>query len=124
MKEISICRVYNPPASKTGFWILVDKLWPRGLKKDRIAFDLWLKDIAPGTALRQWFHQDPVAHWEEFSRRYVDELHHNKAVVERILEQAEYSPIILFYAAKDDVHNHALILQATLIAWPELPDIA
>lgn len=121
--NISICRVYSPPVQKEGTWILVDRLWPRGLKKDALAFDLWLKEITPSTELRKWFHQDSAVNWLEFERRYIRELQEKPELIEQVREQAAHSPVILFYAAKDPVHNHALVLQKVLLCWPECPDV-
>jgi uncharacterized protein YeaO (DUF488 family) len=120
--NIVICRVYEPPKNKQGIWILVDRLWPRGLKKEALAFDFWLKEIAPSPALRQWFHHDPTQ-WEDFSRHYVKELASKKELIESVKKMMEKSPVTLFYAAKDPLHNHALVLQATLNSWPALPEI-
>lgn len=116
--RVKICRVYTPPEQKDGVWILVDKLWPRGLKKGAVEFDLWLKEITPSTPLRQWFHADPLARWEEFSKRYIDELQNNGPLLDQICQIAMDKPVTLFYAAKDTQHNHALILQAVICAWP------
>ena len=120
--DISICRVYNPPESKKGIWILVDRLWPRGIKKDAIAFDLWLKEIAPSPTLRKWFNHEPDK-WIEFYRRYVTELKNKQELIESVNKTALHTPVTLFYAAKDPLHNHALVLQATLISWPVLPEM-
>lgn len=122
--RIDICRVYTPPKVKEGVWILVDRLWPRGLKKGTLAFDFWLKDITPSTALRQWFHGDSDERWREFVDCYIGELVNKGELIEHILEQAEQTPVTLFYAAKDPKHNHALILQAVLCSWPHPPDKA
>jgi len=121
--KIKICRVYAPPKHKHGMWVLVDRLWPRGLKKDAIAFDLWLKEIAPSTPLRQWFHQDPQTRWSEFVKKYIHELHTNASLIEPLLDKAQQTPVTLFYAAKDTQHNQALILQAVLNSWPSPPEI-
>ncbi|MDR3442997.1 MAG: DUF488 family protein [Legionella sp.] len=118
--HIELCRVYTPPAHKEGFWILVDRLWPRGLKKDELAFDLWLKDIAPSPTLRVWFNHDP-SKWSEFFARYVLELQSKKELVEQVLDEAKHAPVTLFYAAKDTQHSHALVLQETLKSWPKPP---
>lgn len=120
--RIVICRVYTPPKVKEGTWILVDRLWPRGLKKEALAFDLWLKDIAPSTAIRKLFHENIETRWSEFVDCYIDELDHKGQLIERVLEMAEHAPVTLFYAAKNPKHNHVLILQAVLNAWPNLPD--
>jgi uncharacterized protein YeaO (DUF488 family) len=120
--DITICRVYSPPNHKEGVWILVDRLWPRGIKKDKIAFDLWLKEISPSPSLRKWFNHEPEK-WTDFARRYVEELQGKQELIESIKETASHKPVTLFYAAKDTLHNHALVLQATLNSWPISPEI-
>jgi uncharacterized protein YeaO (DUF488 family) len=118
--KIAICRVYELPTHKEGIWVLVDRLWPRGIKKDDLTIDLWLKEIAPSTSLRKWFNHDP-AKWFDFAQRYMKELQGKQALIECILEKANHSPITLLYAAKDTQHNHALVLQAVLQSWPKFP---
>ncbi|HHL3494066.1 TPA: DUF488 domain-containing protein [Legionella pneumophila] len=120
--QIALSRVYSPPERKEGLWILVDRLWPRGIKKDSIPLDMWLKDIAPSPALRKWFHQDRE-HWPEFATRYAQELKEKPELIEHLLTLANTSPITLFYAAKDPHHNHALVLQKVLKSWPKTPEI-
>jgi len=120
--KIQICRVYNPPKIKEGTWILIDRLWPRGLKKESLPCDLWLKDITPSTPLRKWFHEDVEARWSEFVDRYIKELDQQTDSIEHLLKMAKHSPVTLFYAAKDPKHNHARILQAVLHSWPNPPD--
>lgn len=120
--KISICRVYTPPPQKEGVWILIDRLWPRGLKKDKLPFDSWLKDLAPSSNLRIWFHKDPT-HWPEFVVRYQNELQEQAQLIEQTLHSAADSSITLFYAAKNIEKNHALVLQAVMRAWPEKADI-
>lgn len=117
-EAIQICRVYTPPMVKSGTWILVDRLWPRGLKKETLDFDLWLKDITPSTPLRQWFHEHPKARWGEFTNQYIDELQNKRPLIERVQNIATHTPVTLFYAAKDTKHNHAIILQEVLRSWP------
>ena len=119
---IDTCRVYEPPATKDGLWFLVDRLWPRGLKKDKLPFDAWLKEIAPSSDLRKWFNHDP-AHWQDFASRYIDELSHNPALIKEVIKKAHQSKIILFYAAKDKQYNHAKIIKAFLESWPKTPEI-
>jgi uncharacterized protein YeaO (DUF488 family) len=121
-KSIQVCRVYTPPKEKNGLWILVDRLWPRGLKKETLAFDLWPKEITPSTSLRQWFHENLMEKWSEFIELYLEELKNNGAVIERIQEMAIQTPITLFYAAKDTHHNHAMVLREVIRAWPNPPD--
>lgn len=113
--NIQISRVYTPPTAKNGTWMLIDRLWPRGLKKEALALDYWPKDLAPSVALRKWFHADPVKRWQEFSEKYREELHQKKALLTEVRELAKKSPLTLFYAAKDPEHNHAIILQAVLL---------
>ncbi len=114
--KIHICRVYTPPKVKEGTWILVDRLWPRGLKKESLVFDLWLKNITPSIPLRQWFHEDIEGRWNEFINCYIEELEHKGDLIEHLLEMAKHAPVTLFYAA------HTIILQAVLYSWPNLPD--
>lgn len=121
---IQICRVYTPPPIKEGVWILIDRLWPRGLKKETLTFDFWLKDITPSVALRQWFHGNIEKRWREFIDCYIEELNNKSTLIEQILEMTKDASVILFYAAKDPKHNHARILQAVLHSWPIVPDKA
>jgi uncharacterized protein YeaO (DUF488 family) len=122
-ESIKLCRVYTPPSDKEGMWILVDRLWPRGIKKEAIEFDLWMKEIAPSTALRQWYHREPQGNWEEFAKQYLKELEGKSTLIQQILQTAEKVPVTLFYAAKNTHQNHALIIQAILYSWPSIPEI-
>ena len=108
--ELRLKRVYEPPAQDDGIRILVDRLWPRGLKKEDAAIDLWLKEIAPSAELRQWFKHDPEK-WPEFRRRYVAELGNRKDEVETLLQQAAKNRVTLLFAAKDETHNQAVVLK-------------
>lgn len=108
--EINIKRVYEKPRKEDGTRILVDRLWPRGLTKEKAAVDVWLKNIAPSTALRKWFDHDP-GKWIEFKKRYHLELEQNKGQVSLLKEQAKQGTITLLYAAKDEEHNEALVLK-------------
>src|ERR1700730_9169924 len=111
--NLKIKRVYDAPASEDGTRILVDRLWPRGLTKERAHVDLWLKDVAPSTELRKWFAHDP-AKWPEFKTRYHAELQHNKEQVELLKQALAKGPATLLYGAKDEEHNEAVVLQALL----------
>ncbi len=122
-KKIQICRVYAPPEKKDGVWILIDRLWPRGLKKEQLDFDLWFKDITPSTTLRKWFHQDPKKRWHEFVERYIEELNSKSACIEQIKKSAQNGPVTLFYASKDTEHNHAIVLEAVIRSWPKSPNL-
>ncbi len=108
MASIKIKRAYEPPSPKDGRRILVDRLWPRGLRKDAASLDLWSKDIAPTTSLRTWF-DHRADRFAEFKQRYRDELKSNPAVTE-VLRQIGRRNITLVYAAHDPVVNHAVVL--------------
>jgi uncharacterized protein YeaO (DUF488 family) len=107
---IKVKRVYESKELDDGRWILVERLWPRGIKREKI--DLWLKDIAPSTELRVWFSHDP-AKWEEFQKKYFSELEKNKAV-EQIFKMASTGNITLVYSARDTQRNSAVALQKYL----------
>lgn len=105
---IKIKRVYEGPSNEDGFRVLVDRLWPRGLSRDRAKVDLWLKDIAPSDKLRKWFAHDPEK-WGEFKRRYFEELK-GKKELDLIIEKA-HGRVALLYGAKDEKHNNAAALK-------------
>jgi uncharacterized protein YeaO (DUF488 family) len=107
--KIQIKRAYEESSSRDGTRILVDRLWPRGLTKKEAHIDLWLKDIAPSSELRTWFGHDP-AKWQEFRSRYRSELQDKSELLASILERAQDGAVTLVYAAKDEKHNHALVL--------------
>lgn len=107
---IKVKRVYEPKEMDDGPWILVERLWPRGIKREKI--DLWLKDIAPSTELRIWFSHDP-AKWEEFQKRYFSELEKNETV-EQVFKMASSGNVTLVYAARDTQRNNAIALQKYL----------
>jgi uncharacterized protein YeaO (DUF488 family) len=109
LTRISLKRVYDPPSAKDGFRVLVDRLWPRGLKKENAKIDLWCKDIAPSNDLRKWFGHDP-AKWDEFKRRYFMELDNRPIEIAVLVEKAESGAITLLFAAKDKIYNNAAVL--------------
>ena len=111
--ELKIKRVYEKPEKEDGKRILVDRLWPRGLTKEKASIDLWLKDIAPTTELRKWFGHDPDK-WKEFQKRYRQELTKNKEQVSILYEQLKKRVVTLVYSAKDEKHNEALVLKEWL----------
>ncbi len=111
--DIRTKRVYDPPDKDDGTRVLVDRLWPRGVRKENAALTLWLKEIAPTSELRKWFGHDP-ARWTEFSRRYRAELAHNDEAVARLADLSKLGPVTLLYAAHDAAHNHALMLAGYL----------
>ena len=104
-----IKRIYDPPAPEDGFRVLVDRLWPRGVTKQRAAIDLWLKDVAPSTDLRTWFHAQPDG-FDEFADRYRAELAGNPAVDELRAAGKAHSAVTLLYSVKDPERNHAAVL--------------
>ena len=108
--NIKLKRVYEKPDEKDGFRILVDRLWPRGLTKEKAAVDLWLKNIAPTTELRKWFNHDPEK-WKEFQKKYFKELKENKEDVSVLKDHLKKETVTLLYGAKDEVHNEALVLK-------------
>ena len=110
---IKLKRVYDEPAKSDGTRILVDRLWPRGLTKEKAHVDLWLKDVAPSDELRKWFAHDP-AKWPEFRARYKAELRHNRAQFTLLKEAVAKGPATLLYGAKDTEHNEAAVLQDLL----------
>ena len=113
-KNIKLKRAYEKPAAEDGTRILVDRLWPRGLTKDKAAIDHWFKEIAPSTTLRKWFAHDPDR-WNDFRRRYIEELKRNALQLGEIRKLARHSPITLVYAAHDELHNDAVVLRDILL---------
>ena len=112
---IKLKRVYDPAASTDGKRFLVERLWPRGVRKADLKMDAWLKDAAPSTALRQWFGHEP-GKWKEFQRRYFLELKVNAAVIEPVLEAAHDGSVTLLYRSHDQEHNNAVALKRYLEA--------
>jgi len=110
---IYIKRIYDPQVKDDGFRILVDRLWPRGLKKEEAKIDLWLKEIAPTSELRQWFNHDPDK-WKEFCHRYSKELDKRTEELRILQKLGECCRITLVYSAKDTIHNNAVALKKIL----------
>lgn len=111
--DVNIKRVYDHPEKSDGYRVLVDRVWPRGMTKEKANVDLWLKEIAPSTDLRKWFGHDP-AKWTEFKKRYTLELKKNKDAVQQLKDQSDGRRITLVYSAKDEAHNQAVVLRAFL----------
>lgn len=109
---ISIKRVYEAPARADGKRILVDRIWPRGLTKTKAGIDLWLKEVAPSTELRKWFDHD-AEKWTEFQKKYKAELKTN-AAFDELKAAAKSGKVTLLFAAKDEQHNNAVVLQHAL----------
>lgn len=112
MMSISLKRAYELPAKADGVRILVDRLWPRGVTKSKASIDLWIKDLAPSTELRTWFGHDPEK-WSEFQKKYRAELKGNPALSE-IRDLSRQGNVTLVYAAKDELHNQALVIKQIL----------
>lgn len=113
MAKIQIKRVYTPTEESDGYRVLVDRLWPRGIKKENANVDLWAKQLAPSTELRKWFNHIPER-FEEFSKRYVDELNSNPEAITLIDELKKHDTVTLLYSAKDEEHNNAVVLRDLL----------
>ena len=108
--NITIKRVYEKPSKEDGERVLIDRLWPRGLTKEKAKIDLWLKDVAPTTTLRKWFGHD-LAKWTEFKKRYIAEIKSNTQSLFQLEEQLKKGKVTLVYAAKDEEHNDAVVLK-------------
>ncbi|WP_448624035.1 DUF488 domain-containing protein [Geodermatophilus sp. URMC 64] len=114
MSRIHIARIYDREALPPGRRFLVDRLWPRGVRRDEVALEGWLRDVAPSDGLRRWFGHD-VARWPEFRRRYRAELADAPDAVRPLLEAAEDGDVVLLYAARDADHNNAVVLREHLL---------
>jgi uncharacterized protein YeaO (DUF488 family) len=113
-RNIRLKRAYRPPSSGDGMRILVDRLWPRGIRKSDAAIDRWAKSTAPSAGLREWFGHDP-ARWREFRRRYAAELRHHPDELAELRALAHRGPITLVFAARDERHNDAVVLRSVLL---------
>jgi uncharacterized protein YeaO (DUF488 family) len=112
--HLRLKRVYEPPSPEDGVRVLVDRLWPRGLRKADAAVDRWMKDIAPSTGLRQWFGHDPER-WQEFHRRYASELRQHTTTMHELHELAQHRVVTLVFGARDEEHNDAVVLREVLL---------
>jgi len=113
MGELRLKRIYDPAAPEDGQRILVERLWPRGMRKDEARLDDWFKEIAPSPDLRKWFGHDPEK-WPEFKRRYRGELAECTGLLADLRERARTGPVTLLFAAKDREHNSAVALREIL----------
>ena len=107
---VRIKRIYEDPEEADGFRILVDRIWPRGVSKERAKLDVWLKEVAPTTELRTWFHHEEPK-WPEFQKRYQAELETNPALAELRKLIADHDPVTLLYSAHDEAENQAVVLR-------------
>lgn len=110
---ISVKRVYEPAEPSDGIRYLVERLWPRGIRKENLKMESWLKDVAPSNELRKWFHHDP-SKWDEFQSRYFAELESKPDAWHLLMEAAKHGKVTLLYSARDQQHNNAVALQEFL----------
>ena len=111
---LKIKRAYRSAEKDDGYRILVDRLWPRGVSKEKAKLDLWMKDIAPSNDLRKWFNHDPTR-WDEFQNKYKEELKDKQELLEQIKElEMDESTVTLVYGAKNEKNNNAIVLRNTL----------
>lgn len=113
MQVINVKRVYEAAAETDGYRVLVDRLWPRGIKKENAHVDLWAKALAPSTELRKWFGHVPER-FDEFAKRYADELKASAEAAELIDQLRQHDVVTLLYAAKDEHHNNAVVLKSLI----------
>lgn len=111
MVRVRIKRVYEDFSEEDGFRVLVDKLWPRGIKKEWLKYDYWAKDVTPSASLRSWFHEDIPGHWSDFVTLYQKELESSSEMADFLLLLKPHPVVTLLYASKEPVYNHARILR-------------
>ncbi|QWK19136.1 MAG: DUF488 domain-containing protein [Hydrogenobacter thermophilus] len=110
---IKLKRVYEPPSESDGRRVLVERLWPRGVKKEEAKIHIWMKDIAPSHQLRRWFSHDPEK-FEEFKERYIKELENKEDLLLKLVDEAKRGTLTLIYSAKDEKHNSAVVLKEVI----------
>lgn len=115
--NVRLKRAYDAPDPGDGRRLLVDRLWPRGVSKADAGIDEWVKEIAPSTELRKWFGHDP-ARWDEFRRRYAEEIRGHAELLGHLRELAREGPVTLVYSARDEVHNDAVVLRQMILGRP------
>jgi uncharacterized protein YeaO (DUF488 family) len=113
-ERVKLKRAYESPAAGDGKRVLVDRLWPRGVRKTEAAIDYWMKELAPSTELRKWFGHDP-ARWDEFRRRYAAELHEHRDELDQLRNLMQTGAVTLVYSAHDEAHNDAVVLREILL---------
>lgn len=114
IKMIQIKRAYEPSLPTDGYRVYIDRLWPRGLSHETFHYDLWDKEIAPSTELRDWFHQDSDNRWDEFEKRYREELLQNPAFTQLKADLVDKPVVTLLYSSHDQDHNNAIVVQQLL----------
>lgn len=114
IKMIQIKRAYEPSLPTDGYRVYIDRLWPRGLSHETFHYDLWDKEIAPSTELREWFHQDSDNRWDEFEKKYKEELLQNPAFTQLKADLVDKPVVTLLYSSHDQDHNNAIVVQQLL----------
>jgi uncharacterized protein YeaO (DUF488 family) len=112
---LAIKRIYDQPEQRDGIRVLVDRLWPRGVSKERARVDLWLKDLGPSTGLRKWFGHEP-SRFAEFTKRYIAEIEENQELVAQIRALLAKSDVTLLFGARDSEHNNALVIRDYIVS--------
>lgn len=110
MQELKLKRAYEPASANDGFRVYIDRLWPRGLSHETFHYDMWDKEIAPSTELREWFHANPEGRWDEFEKRYAAELQANPAFQTLKDTIADKPVVTLLYSSHDEAHNNAVVV--------------
>jgi uncharacterized protein YeaO (DUF488 family) len=116
--DIHLKRIYESPSDEDGFRVLVDRLWPRGISRESASLDLWLKDLAPSTDLRKWFHGH-LDQFETFRHRYLEELEFKTEMLQQLIEQVGDGTLTLLYASRQTEQNHAHVLRDALLEWSD-----
>lgn len=114
MTQYRLKRAYEPSSPDDGFRVYIDRLWPRGLSHETFHYDLWDKEIAPSTELRQWFHTDPENRWEEFRKRYAEELAGSGAFMSLVSTLKNKPVVTLLYSSHDQTRNNAVVVRDLL----------
>ena len=114
MTQFQLKRAYDPQSADDGFRVYIDRLWPRGLSHENFHYDLWDKDIAPSTELREWFHQDPENRWEEFAKKYSAELSEMPAFSALKQLLSTKPKVTLLFSSHDREHNNAVVVEEAL----------
>lgn len=110
MQKLQLKRAYEPATTADGFRVYIDRLWPRGLSHETFPYDMWDKEIAPSTELREWFHADPDTRWPDFEKKYSAELQANPAF-QTLKDQIAAKPVVtLLYSSHDETHNNAVVV--------------
>ncbi|WP_192248760.1 DUF488 domain-containing protein [Mesorhizobium silamurunense] len=113
-EKVKLKRAYESPSTDDGKRVLVDRLWPRGVRKSEAAIDYWMKELSPSTELRKWFGHDP-ARWDEFRRRYAAEIHQHRGELGQLRSLMQEGAVTLVYSAHDEAHNDAVVLREILL---------